>query len=236
MKRKTLLISIGALLSLAGIWYFASAKESKNADLLVQVKKGQFEVVVPATGELEAKNSVRIVGPSALPSVNIYTMKIANLVAEGTKVKKGEFVSSLDETEIRTKLRERETELQKRQSEYTQTELDTALTLRASRDELTNLAFAVKEKDIILEQSKYEPPATIRQAEIDKEKANRNYQQAKQNYLLKKKQAVARMQNMSASLSQEQGGLQQIQKLLGQFQILAPEDGMVIYLRDWHGN
>ncbi|MES2732591.1 MAG: efflux RND transporter periplasmic adaptor subunit, partial [Bacteroidota bacterium] len=98
------------------------------------------------------------------------------------------------------------------------------------------LAFAVKEKDIILEQSKYEPPATIRQAEIDKEKANRNYQQAKQNYLLKKKQAGARMQNMSVSLSQEQDGLKQAQQVLGQFQILAPEDGMVIYVRDWWGN
>ncbi|MBC7920556.1 MAG: efflux RND transporter periplasmic adaptor subunit [Ferruginibacter sp.] len=234
MKRN-LLIATGGLLALTLLWYVTSAKEGASADLFVPVKKGQFEVVVTATGELEAKNSVRITGPSSMESIGIWQTKISDLVAEGPRVKKGEYVALLDQTEVGGKLRERETELQKAQSEYIQTQLDTALTLRAARDELINLSFAMKEKDIVLEQSKYEPPATIRQAEIDKEKSSRAHQQAKENYVIKRKQAVAKMQKVGATLSQEQNRLQQIQNVMKEFRITAPEDGMVIYDRDWGG-
>ena len=46
-------------------------------------------------------------------------------------------------------------------------QLDTTLQLRETRDKLINLKYAVEEKKIILEQSKFEPPATIKQAEIN---------------------------------------------------------------------
>src|SRR5689334_19120060 len=118
MKRKTLLISTGGLLALLAIWYFTAATKSKTADLTVPVKKGRFEVVVTATGELEAKNSVRITGPSTMESIGIWQTKISDLIAEGTRVKKGDYVALLDQTEIGNKMRERETELQKNQSEY----------------------------------------------------------------------------------------------------------------------
>jgi multidrug efflux pump subunit AcrA (membrane-fusion protein) len=235
MKRKILVIAAGGLLALAAIWYFVAAREGKNADLLVPVKRGPFEVLVTASGELEAKNSVRITGPAAMQSIDIWQVKISDLVTEGTRVKKGDYVALLDQTEIGNKMRERETELQKIQAQYTQTQLDTTLTLRAARDELTNLAFTMQEKQIVLEQSKYEPPATIRQAEIDKEKAARAYSQAKENYRIKQRQAAAKMQEVSASLSQVQAKLNQIQAVMQEFRILAPEDGMVIYHRDWSG-
>jgi HlyD family secretion protein len=235
MKRKILVISAGGLLALAAIWYFVAAREGKNADLLVPVKRGPFEVLVTASGELEAKNSVRITGPASMQSIDIWQVKISDLVTEGTRVKKGDYVALLDQTEIGNKMRERETELQKIQAQYTQTQLDTTLTLRAARDELTNLAFTMQEKQIVLEQSKYEPPATIRQAEIDKEKAARAYNQAKENYRIKQRQAAAKMQEVSASLSQVQAKLNQIQAVMQEFRILAPEDGMVIYHRDWSG-
>ncbi len=56
-----------------------------------------------------------------------------------------------------------------------ETQLDTTLQLRQARDELINLKYAVDEKDIILEQSIYEPPATIKQAQINPEKSKREY-------------------------------------------------------------
>lgn len=83
-------------------------------------------------------------------------------------------------------MRNVENEYQQSLSQYTQTKLDTALTLRQSRDELINLEFAVEEKKLVLEQSQFEPPATIKQAEIDLSKAKRAFKQAKENYLLKK--------------------------------------------------
>jgi HlyD family secretion protein len=43
--------------------------------------------------------------------------------------------------------------------------------MRQARDELINLEYAVEEMQIKLDQSQFEPPATIKQAEIDLDKA-----------------------------------------------------------------
>lgn len=235
MKNKPLFIISGVVLVAIATWFFLRPSASQKADLYAPVKKGNFSIIVTASGELEAKNSVRITGPSSLQAVQIWQVKISQLVPEGTTVKKGDFIGMLDQTEIGNKLKEISTELQKAESQYTQTQLDTALTLRQARDELSNLKFAVEEKDIALAQSKYEPPATIRQAEIEVEKAKRTYQQAKENYQIKKNQAAAKMQEVAATLNQNQGKMQQMQAVMQEFTIKAPEGGMVIYQRDWNG-
>jgi multidrug efflux pump subunit AcrA (membrane-fusion protein) len=235
MKIKPLYVILGLIVILAAAWFILRPGSKADSDLLVPVKKGEFEVVVSASGELEAKNSVRITGPSSLQAVQIWQVKISDLVAEGTPVKKGDYIALLDKTEIGNKLKERETELQKEESRFVQTQLDTTLTLRAARDELTNLSFAVKEKEIVLEQSKYEPPATIRQADIDLQKAKRSYEQAKENYRIKKNQAAAKMQEVAVLVTQNKSRVQQINDIIKEFTITAPESGMVIYQREWNG-
>ena len=235
MKSKILYVLIGLVVVLAAAWFVLRPGSKADADMLVPVKKGEFEILVSASGELEAKNSVRITGPSSLQAIQIWQVKISDLVAEGTAVKKGDYIALLDKTEIGNKLRERETELQKEESRFVQTQLDTTLTLRAARDELTNLAFTVKEKEIVLEQSKYEPPATIRQAEIDMQKAKRSYEQAKENYRIKKNQAAAKMQEVAVLVDQNKSRVQQITDIMKEFTINAPESGMVIYQREWNG-
>jgi len=236
MKKKLLLIISGVFVVGVLIWYFF-IHTSKNTEtsMVVPVKKGDFEIIVTSSGELEAKNSVRIMGPSGLTSVQIWQIKISDLIPEGSVVKKGDYVARLDETEIGNKLKDNQTNLQKAESQFTQTQLDTALTLRAARDEINNLNFAVKEKQIILEQSKYEPPATIRQAEIDTEKSKRSFVQAKENYRIKKSQSIAKMSEVAATLNQAKEKVDQILKVVKQFTINAPEPGMVIYEKDWNG-
>ena len=118
----------------------------------------------------------------------------------------------------------------------TKTRLDTSLELRSARDELINLKYSLEEKKITLEQSKYEPPATIRQVEIDLEKAQRTFEQSEKNYKLRYQKAVANMQEVSASYNQAQRKLQQMQDVLKQFNVLAPKAGMVIYKRNWDGS
>ncbi|HET6245571.1 MAG: hypothetical protein H0V01_03380 [Bacteroidetes bacterium] len=174
-------------------------------------------------------------GPGGIRGVGIWQVKISDLIAEGTVVKKGDFIATLDKTEIMNKIKDEESELSKIQSKYIQTKLDTTLDLRQARDEISNTSFNVKEKQIVLEQSTYEPPATIRQANLDLEKTNRSMDQQHENYKLKVNQAKAKMQEVTASLKQAEYKLELMQKLLKEFTIIAPEDGMLIYHRDWNG-
>jgi multidrug efflux pump subunit AcrA (membrane-fusion protein) len=115
------------------------------------------------------------------------------------------------------------------------TKLDTSLELRGLRDQLINQKFALEESKIKLEQSKYEPPATIRQIEIELEKAERSYKQSVENYQLKLKKNIATVKEVQANLTKANRKYQEMVDVMGDFTIYAPRNGMVIYKRDWNG-
>lgn len=236
MNKKTLWYLLGGLALVSFYFIFRGTGSTAETEILTAVKKGTLAIEIATTGELEAKNSVKIMGPGNIRSVGIWQMKIESLVEEGKLVKKGEFVASLDKSEIMGKMQNLQTELDKIQSQYLQTELDTTLQMRQSRDELVNLKYTTEEKKLILEQSRFEPPATIKQAEIELSKADRNFEQAQQNYKIKAEQNKAKMQEVAATLTKARRELENLMDLISQFEITAPEDGMVIYQRDWDGS
>lgn len=233
---RTLFIAVGiALALLIAFFIFRRAKAGETADIIAIVKKGEFRVEVETTGELEAKNSVKIIGPTGVIQFQIWEVTLQKIVDEGTVVKKGDWVATLDRSEFQTKYNQKKIDHEKAQSKFVQTQLDTTLLMRQSRDELINLKYGAEEKEIILQQSKFEPPATIKQAEINLEKANRAYQQALENYKIKKNQNVEKMREVGAELRKVQADFDGMNQILESFNVLAPEDGMVIYSKGWDG-
>lgn len=235
MKQK-LLIGAGALVAAVVLFFlFKSKTGNEVAEILVPVKRGPFKVEIETTGELEAKNSVKILGPSQLRDFRIWEVTIQNIVDEGTVVKKGDWVATLDRSEFQNRFNEKQIELEKANSRFVQTQLDTTLQMRQSRDELINLKYGMDEKKIILDQSKFEPPATIKQNEINFDKAVRAYEQAVENYKIKKRQNIEKMREVSAELRKVQNDFASMTRVLESFNVLAPEDGMVIYEKSWDG-
>jgi multidrug efflux pump subunit AcrA (membrane-fusion protein) len=235
MDKKKLGYIGGAIVLVIAAWmYFGSSEEEATA-IMAQPQKGPFEVAVTATGELRAKNSTKIMGPSGARRIGVYQMQIQKLVPEGTVVEKGDFVAELDKSEVMSKLQETKLNLEKVQSQYTQAKLDTSLTLTQARDELVNLEYAVEEQRLVMEQSKYESPSVKRQAEIDYEKAKRRFNQAKKSYKTQVKQAVAKMKEVETELTKAQNEMKNIQNTMQEFTVMAPEKGMVVYDRNWDG-
>ncbi|HPG34078.1 MAG TPA: efflux RND transporter periplasmic adaptor subunit, partial [Lentimicrobium sp.] len=215
-------------------YYFAGRSKS-GPGLTTKVEYGDFNINVTTTGELEALSSENILGPTGLREVRIWQVQISDIIAEGTLVDSGQYVATLDRTEITNRMKDLESEVEKLESQFIKTKLDTSMDLRAAREELVNMNYALEEKQITVEQSIYEPPATQRQAKLDLEKAQRAFQQAQKNYKLKLEKARANMQEVSASFSQEQRRLEQIREVLKGFTITAPKAGMLIYKRNWDG-
>jgi len=238
MKKRVLIpILVIAAFIVAIVIYSATTEKESTLMLTTEVKSGDFEILVAVTGELQAESSVEIQGPSELRSRShrLRSIKIQDLVAEGTVVDSGDWVATLDRSEASNTLKDRMDELEKIQSQYTKTKLDTTIQLRQLRDDLINLKFAMEEQKIALEQSQYEPPATIRQAQINLDKATRAYEQAVQNYELKVKQAQADIREVAINLAKEERSQQEMNQLLEKFDIYAPAPGMVIYKKEWNG-
>ncbi len=235
MKRSYIIAAGIVVVILAGFFIFNRTKASGAADIIALVKKGEFRVEVETTGELEAKNSVKIMGPGSVRQFQIWEVTLQNIVDEGTVVKKGDWVATLDRSEFQTKFNQKQIDFEKANSKFVQTQLDTTLQMRQARDELINLKYGAEEKEIILQQSKFEPPATIKQAEINLDKANRAYQQALENYKIKRNQNVEKMREVEAELRKVKGDFDGMSKILESFNVMAPEDGMVIYEKGWDG-
>ncbi len=227
-----------AVLIAAAIGYSMVSGSEKAEQLVVEVQRGEFEILVPVTGELQALNSTDVIAPKQLRSRNlrIRSVKIQDMVPEGTVVDSGDYVATLDRSEADNTLKDIMDELEKMASEYTKTRLDTTIQLRNLRDELINLRFNMEEAEITLEQSKFEPPATIRQARINLDKAGRAYEQAKKNYHLKVEQARADMTEVSINLAKQRRKKEEMEEVLRQFEIRAPAPGMIIYKREWGGS
>lgn len=234
--RKKIYIGAGIALALiTGYFLFGRSSGSEAATIMTQVRRGDFRTEIETTGELEAKNSVKILGPNQLRNFQIWQVTIQNIISEGTVVKKGDWVATLDRSEFQTKFQAKQIELDKANSKFNQTQLDTTLQMRQSRDELVNLKYGVDEKEIILQQSKFEPPATIKQNEINLDKAVRAYDQALENYKIKKSQNIEKMREVDAELRKVKSEFEGMQTVLQSFNVMAPEDGMVIYQKGWDG-
>ena len=238
MKRNVLITTavIGAMI--LAIVIYALAGEKENIAMLdVPVMKGKFEVLVTVTGELQAERSEQIMGPAELRSRNlrIGNIRIQDIIPEGTVVDSGDYVALLDRSESDNTLKDMEDALERAEAQYTRTQLDTTITLSNLRDELINLEYSLEERRLTLEQSQFEPPATIRQAEIALDRAERGLEQAKQNYLLRIQQSQEDMNEASINLAQQRRRYQEMLDVLQKFEIRAPKSGMVIYHREWNG-
>src|ERR1700741_1319226 len=118
LKNKTRkILALILVLGLIALLAYFIFKPDSGKNLYVEAKLGDFEINVYTTGELEAKNSVKIAGPQQMQSMGIYQVKIQDLIPEGTVVKKGDYIGSLDKTDLAGKLKDAFNEVQKYQSQ-----------------------------------------------------------------------------------------------------------------------
>ena len=239
MKRTLIItgiIVVAAIIILIVIGKVTSRKDVTN--LFAESKRGQFDIVVTTTGELQAKKSTDIYGPEFTQSRNIRVMdvKLTDMVPEGTEVKGGDYVATLDRTSFDNSLKDELERLTTYETNLEMKILDTAVTLSNLRDNIKNLRFTVEEAAITLQQSKYEPPTTIRQAEISLDKANRSLDQAIRGYSLRVEQAKSDMRTAKNNLSEQRVRVGDLQTVLSKFIVTAPSSGMIIYKRDRMGN
>lgn len=233
---KKILIPLILILTLAIVYFvFGTDKVGEERNITAQVEQGDFMVDINVTGELQAKNSVKILGPPTMRRFRINETTVQHLIDEGTVVKKGQYVGRLDVSPVMSKIQDAQIELQQDQSKFTQTQLDTTLQMKEARNNLINLGYTMEQKKNEYDQSEFEPPAVQNQKRIEYEKAERALDQARENLLIKKKQNIAKMRDVGAAVRKQEIELEGLQKLASEFTIIAPEDGMLIYHKNWNG-
>tara|TARA_R110001606_G_scaffold43811_1_gene115581 strand:+ start:3440 stop:4567 length:1128 start_codon:yes stop_codon:yes gene_type:complete len=197
------------------------------------VKKSDIAITVNANGELESSTSAIIAPPSV---ARMWQYQIKTILAENTQVKKGQVVVSFDDKQVRDKLIDKQSSLEraKKQLENAQNkELIKEQELTLSVAEMKMNYDKAKRKAEIVDQSRSEVERkksqidfTIANNDLTLAKSKQTFQQQSKELNLKMVQSkVARLQ------SEVDGYLQDIERL----KVKAPIDGLVIYKTNYEG-
>lgn len=236
MKKTIIITAIVVVLTSVALIVFVRLTSGNQTQVLdlAEVKKGNFEIAVSGAGELIAEKSVEIKGPDIVRNRNFRSggIKIIDIVPEGTEVRKGDYIATLDRTTFNNTLKDESDILKTIQADIEMKILDTALILSTLRDDIRNQSFAVEEASITVEQSKFEPPAIKRQAELGLDKSQRLLGQKEKLYSLRVAQTRTEIRNLKYSLERQQSKVIDLEQVLAGFIITAPSDGMVIYKKD----
>lgn len=223
----------------------------KKEQIFAEVKQGLFEITVSNAGRLVAEHSLDISGPDITAAtqtggrsrgrrggmmMRAMDLTIQDIVPEGTMVQKGDYIAQLDRTEYSNTLNEAIQSLENMEANLEMAILDTAVSLSALRDDITNIKYQVREAQITLDESQFEPPATQRKAEINLNKQQRALEQAVKNYELKYALALADIVTARQKVHDAQEYINTLQDFLSKFTITAPASGIVMYKEEFDGS
>jgi len=251
MKRTIIITGIVAGLIMIAMFVFNKLASKKDTtSVFTEVKEGPFEITVSNSGELQAEKSIDILAPDPFQTsrqggggghggpggMRFMSFKISDIVPEGTVVKEGDYIAQLDRTEYDNSLKTARENLNTLRANLEMAILDTTVSLTNLRDAIKNQTIAVEEAKITLEQSKYEPPATIRQAQLNVDKQERALEQLKKNYTLRKAKALADIKTKRRLYNDGEELVNALQDFLSKFTIRASGSGMVTYKKEYNGS
>lgn len=211
--------------------------DSVDKDELVEVEKGRFEYYVVSMGELEAHESKDILIPDVLlgQTVRIRRIAINDLVREGTEVEKGDYVATLDPSEVEEQQKSTQETLDMLYANLENAKMDSSLNLTDARDAIRRSHDNVLDAEVKVEQSVYESKAVQRQAAIELEMARRQLEQKKRNYQQQKRKNELSLRRIEDNVRQEEQQMVTLQQLKQDLVIKAPSAGVVVYVREWDG-
>ncbi|PWD97522.1 efflux RND transporter periplasmic adaptor subunit [Marinilabilia rubra] len=238
MKQRLLILIPLAFVILAFLGYRFFLSDDVDEANLVKVEKGKFELYVVSMGELEAHESKDILIPDVLldRTIRIRHIGINDLVREGKEVEKGDYVATLDPSEVEENIKNSRETLDMLSANLENSRMDSSLNLSDARDAIRQARDNVLDKEVKVEQSIYESKAVQRQVQIELEMAERSLEQKKRNYQQKKRKNEIRVKRIEDKITQEEEHMQVLLQLKQDLIVKAPAQGVVVYARDWGGD
>ncbi|MBK6283074.1 MAG: HlyD family efflux transporter periplasmic adaptor subunit [Draconibacterium sp.] len=231
MNKKSLLIIAAVIAVLVLAFIIFSRPENTNTALTVSVSRGPFEILVYSTGQLESENSDNILIPDRMNDrqIRISSLTITDMVDEGTFVKEGDYVATLDHQAVEEQRKLALDDLERTLSEYEDSKIDSNLTLSNQRDLIVNARLDLEEKEIAVQESAFEAPSVQRKGEMDLDKAKRKLEQVKTAYELITQQETNKVTRKFINYKQVRERVDALNQLIDALIIYSPRAGIISY-------
>lgn len=205
----------------------------KAAMAVLKVHKAEFQVVIPAFGELQAAKSTPIVVP---PESRWGLQTIAWMAPEYSSVKKDEVIIRLASADLVERLRVEQAEMDKldleiekkqKQLEKDKTDLHGQIEVTSIQRELADV-YAARDETIF-------PKNKIIEDAIDLDYQNTRERHFERKRDQMEKRIAAELQLLDAKANTRRVQIKQIQDQLNNLEIKAPQDGMLVINKYWSG-
>jgi len=201
------------------------------------VRLGNLEVLVTGRGEINGKKSLKIELDAALQDyeLRVWSYKISDLIQEGKKVSKGDFIAQLDQSELMNNMRQRITEKEKVDADLKNAVIDSTVNLTAKREDIANALLDLQYKQIDLDLSKYESGAQQRKARMEYQKAQIELDRKKRDYVLEQNKLKVRIRRNEGNAENLQKIINKFQKAIASTRVISPGNGIVMIDEDFLG-
>jgi len=215
-----------ALLALA-----ACAREAPTT--WVTVEKGDLVIGVEVTGAMKAVDSTPIKPP---PIGDQWEFKIAEMVPEGTDVKKGDPIVSFDASEMMRELQEMQTEAEAAARALEKQRADGQMAAKDHQLAVAEAQAALDKAALKTDQSADLTAAMeIKLAEMDHRLAGIDLERARVALDQGHRSDDAAIARLSENLAYYQGRVKEVQQNIARMNVPSPRDGTVIYPVSWRG-
>lgn len=234
-KRKyQVLFTILAIIGIATLVWFQFKPVSGK---FYKVKKGNLEVLVNSKGEVKGDKYTEINLPVALcnQELRVYQLKIMDVILEGKAVKKGDYIAKMDESQFATMMRDNMQQKEKMDADLRNAVLDSTVILSGKREAVSNAKLDLEYLRIDLDQSKYESEAYQRKTRVSYQKAENEIGKLRRDYLLEKNRLKIQVGRSESKVAEFQNKINKYMEALASTTIKAPEDGIVMFAKDWMG-
>lgn len=230
-KYKGTFIGIGAIL-IAGFVLWA-IRQSQEVHSTFLVRKTTFDRFIETKGEIHGKNALFITLDDIFKDneLRLSALKIKDMVPEGTILKKGDWVATLDQASITQRIQENRDETERRLAFFNDAKIDSTITLTNMRLRIIELQYDLRYNELDLEQSQFESPAYQRRIQTAYNQKVRQIDRAKRDYELRRIDLGNRLRRFEDRYNSAVSVDERLQLALEASTINSPQAGMVIYAR-----
>jgi HlyD family secretion protein len=225
MKKLIIRIVILGIIG-GGAWYGYSLFQQMPArqDLVATAKVRQGDVVVRsyARGELRAVRSATLTAPNLFG-----TVQVTQLAPIGSFAREKDLVVEFDDAEVRSRLEEKELEIEQLDEQYKKNEAD--LNIRANQDQVDLLSaqFAVKRAELEVKRNELLSEIDRKKNLLTLEETKRRLSQMQNDIKSRREQAKAQLDVLRERKQKSLLELEREKQRLNQVRLLAPMSGLV---------
>ncbi len=230
-NKKKLIIATVTGLILILLFILKPWDKSDSHKESVRVIKGTFETYITEIGTLKAQVALDIIVPevSYRRELDIWELKILDIVEEGKIVKTGDHVATLDPTNVVERMRDVDIRLDEYYNNLENAKLDSSLTLSAARETIQKAKDLVLDKEIKVEQSTYESKAIQRQSQLELEQAYRSLAKVKRDLDKKRRKMKISIDRDIQTVDKYEKRKKLYLQLQSELDIKSPANGMIVY-------